>query len=108
VDITYDLADPDSTSADGDLAVSTNGGASYTLPATSFTGAVGSGVRGGVKRPHLERGGGLDGRYSANVRFRVTADDAATPAGMAAHPAGSLTMGDTFSEAIQDDGLRTP
>jgi len=48
VDITYDVADPDSPTLAVTVAVSTNGGASYTLPATSFTGALGAGVARGT------------------------------------------------------------
>jgi len=39
VDIYYDLADPDSASLAITVLVSTDGGASYTLPATSFSGS---------------------------------------------------------------------
>ena len=39
VDIYYDLADSDSATLAVSVAVSTNGGASYTLPATSFSGS---------------------------------------------------------------------
>jgi hypothetical protein len=37
VDIYYDLADSDSATLAVGVTVSTNGGASYTLPATSFS-----------------------------------------------------------------------
>ena len=39
VDIYYDLADPDSASLAITVLVSTDGGASYGLPATSFSGS---------------------------------------------------------------------
>ncbi len=61
VDIDYDLADPGSATLTISVAVSDNGGASYTLPAKSFAGAVGAGVTPGRKgqADHLECGVGL-------------------------------------------------
>ena len=98
VDITYDLADPDSSVLTVSVVVSTNGGSSYTLPATSFTGAVGSGVaRGSNKTITWNAGADWNGRYSANVRFLLTADDANTPVAMAIILAGSFTMGNCMN-----------
>jgi formylglycine-generating enzyme required for sulfatase activity len=95
VDIYYDLADSDSATLAVSVAVSTNGGASYTLPATSFSGSGwGSAVTpGSNKQITWNAGADWSGHYSANVRFRVTADDAVSPSGMALIPAGSFTMG---------------
>jgi formylglycine-generating enzyme required for sulfatase activity len=104
VDIDYDLADADSPTLTVSIAVSTNGGASYTLPATSFTGAVGGGVaRGTGKRITWNAGQDWPNKFSANVRFRVTASDDTAPSGLALIPAGSFTMGDTFSEGGSDE-----
>ena len=44
VDVYYDLADVDSSALTVSIAVSTNGGASYPLAGTNFTGALGAGV----------------------------------------------------------------
>ena len=95
VDIYYDLADPGSASLAITVLVSTNGGASYTLPATSFSGSGwGSAVTpGSNKQITWNAGADWSGNYSAKVRFRVTADDAVAPGGMALIPAGSFTMG---------------
>ena len=95
VDIYYDLADSDSITLAVSVAVSTNGGASYTLPATSFSGSGwGSAVTpGSGKQITWNAGADWSGRYSANVRFRVIADDAVAPGGMALIPAGSFVMG---------------
>jgi formylglycine-generating enzyme len=100
VDIFYDLADPDSASLAITIIVSTNGGASYTLPATSFSGSGwGSAVTPGAnKQITWNAGADWSGHYSANVRFRVTADDAPSPAGMTLIPAGSFTMGDCMGD----------
>lgn len=59
VDVYYDLADPDSSALTVSVAVSTNGGASYTPGAASFTGALGVGIApGSNKKNYLERRGG--------------------------------------------------
>ena len=50
VDIDYDLADPDSATLAVTVVVSTNGGATYDLPATSFSGALGNNVSPGAGR----------------------------------------------------------
>jgi len=100
VDIYYDLADSDSATLVVSVAVSTNGGASYTLPATSFSGSGwGSAVTPGSSKQIIwNAAADWNGRYSANVRFRVTADDATAPGGMALIPAGSFTMGDCMGD----------
>ena len=95
VDIYYDLADPDSASLAITVLVSTDGGASYTLPATSFSGSGwGSAVTpGSNKQITWNAGADWSGHYSAKVRFRVIADDAAVASDMALIPAGIFTMG---------------
>jgi formylglycine-generating enzyme required for sulfatase activity len=104
VDIYYDLADPDSVSLAITVIVSTDGGASYTLPATSFSGSGwGSAVTpGSNKQITWNAGADWSGHYSANVRFRVTADDAVAPSGMALIPAGSFTMGNCMDPSEGD------
>jgi formylglycine-generating enzyme required for sulfatase activity len=93
VDIYYDLASA-SNSLFVSVMVSTNGGANCTLPATSFTGAVGAGVAPGINQKITwNAGADWPTNFSSNVRFRVTADDANVPSGMALIPAGTFTMG---------------
>jgi formylglycine-generating enzyme required for sulfatase activity len=101
VDIYYDLADPSSASAAITVLVSTNGGASYTLPATSFSGpGWGNGITPGPnKQITWNASADWSGHYSANVRFRVTADGSAAPSGMALIPAGSFRMGNCMSSS---------
>jgi formylglycine-generating enzyme required for sulfatase activity len=103
VDVTYDLADPDSTQLAITIAVSTNAGATYTLPATSFTGAVGVNQSPGQnKKITWNAGADWPGKFSANVRFRVTADDSNTPPapfGMVLISASSFTMGNCMDSS---------
>ncbi|HZL77742.1 MAG TPA: SUMF1/EgtB/PvdO family nonheme iron enzyme [Candidatus Limnocylindrales bacterium] len=104
VDVYYDLASA-SNALTVSVAVSTNGGASYTLPATSFTGAVGNGIAPGTNQK-ITWNAGQDWptNFSANVRFRVTADDQVAPSGMALIPAGSFTMGDSLNDWPTNSG----
>ena len=104
VDIYYDLADSDSATLVIAVAVSTNGGASYTLPATSFSGSGwGGAVTPGLNKQIIwNAGSDLPAKLFANVRFRVTADDAAAPSGMALIPAGSFTMGNCMASSEGD------
>jgi formylglycine-generating enzyme required for sulfatase activity len=94
VDVYYDLADADSGSLLVTVAVSTNGGVSYNPPASSFTGAMGAGIApGSSKKIIWNAGTDWNGKFSANVRFQVSASDDTSSSGMALIPAGSFTMG---------------
>ena len=98
VDIYYDLTST-SNALTVSIMVSTNGGTDYTLPAASFTGAMGSGVTPGTNQKITwNAGSDWPGMFSTNVCFRVTADDQVVPSGMVIIPAGSFTMGDNFNE----------
>ena len=110
VEITYELADPDSSQLTVSVAVSDNAGASYAVPASSFTGDVGGNVTPGThKKITWDAGKDWPNKFSANMRFRVTANDQAVPpapTGMALIPAGSFTMGDTFNDSSDHWGER--
>ena len=110
VDIDYDLADPDSATLTVSVVVSNDGGATYTVPATTFAGAVGGGVTPG-RGKRITWNAGLDwpNKFSVNVRFRVTASDdlvPLAPGGMALIPAGSFQMGDSFNDTPEGWGER--
>ena len=108
VDITYDLADPDSSSLTVTVAVSTDAGTTWSYPGASLTGQIGSGIAPGAgKQVVWNAGSDLPAKLFANVRVQVTADDAAAPSGMALIPAGSFRMGNCMSP-IEGNGDDLP
>ena len=97
VDIDFVVADPDSPNLQISVEVSDNAGASYTVPAVSFTGDVGHGIQPGPgKRITWDAKKDWPNQYSSKVRFRVLASDVwLPPRGMVLIPAGVFTMGDS-------------
>ncbi|MBM3860586.1 MAG: formylglycine-generating enzyme family protein [Verrucomicrobia bacterium] len=98
VDIWYDLSHAQSKTCTVTVAVSTNNGATFDLPAGSFSGnGFGAGIAPGSNRQIVwNAGADWNGQFSSQVRFRITADD--VTGSMALIPAGSFAMGDTFTE----------
>lgn len=95
VDLHYDLATGGAYPMLVAVAVSTNGGLTYDLPATYFTGDVGYGVTAGTNKLIVwDAVRDWPDRFSTNVFFRLSASD--KPPGMALVPAGPFTMGDTL------------
>ncbi len=100
VDITYNVA-ADYLVADYPLSValqiSSDAGATFTVPAMTTSGAIGTGVAAGVgKLITWNAGTDWGGQVSATMRFKATATDVippAVPAGFSLIPAGSYTMG---------------
>ena len=99
VDIVYDVA-ADTSSVDISLEVSSDGGSSFTVPATSLSGAIGAGVAVGTGRTITwDAGADWNQQQSSTMRFKVTADDGlepAVPADFALIPGGSFQMGDAL------------
>jgi len=95
VDIYYNLAD-----ADGDLCtvwvvISDNGGATWTVPAMTFTGAVGANIAPGIgKHVVWDAGKDVPGKVS-NLKARVYADDDQGLSQMVLVPAGSFPYQNT-------------
>jgi formylglycine-generating enzyme required for sulfatase activity len=97
VDITYNVvADYPLSVA---LQISSDAGATFTVPATTTSGAIGTGVTAGVgKLITWNAGTDWSGRVSTTMRFKVTATDVIppAPAGFSLIPSGSFTMGDAL------------
>ena len=75
VDITYDVA-ADFPTVSVSLQVSSNGGSTFTVPATTLSGAIGAGVTTGTaKKITWDAGADWSGQYSTQMRFKVIADD---------------------------------
>jgi formylglycine-generating enzyme required for sulfatase activity len=75
VDITYDVA-ADFPTVSVSLQVSSNGGSTFSVPATTLSGAIGAGVTTGTaKKITWDAGADWSGQYSAQMRFKVIADD---------------------------------
>jgi len=98
VDITYNVAADYPLSVA--LQISSDAGATFTVPATTTSGAIGTGVTAGVgKLITWNAGTDWSGRVSTTMRFKVTATDVIpppAPAGFSLIPAGSFTMGDAL------------
>jgi len=103
VDIYYDVS-ASSSSVTVSIDVSTDGGATWVIPAVTFSGAVGIGVTPGNHK-HAVWNAGVDwkGKDVPNCKARVRAYDGSVPlppSGMAYIPDGAFQMGDNL------DGLK--
>lgn len=96
VDIDYDLWATELFTRIG-IEISSDGGATYGVPAVTLSGAIGGAVRPGLdKRITWDAGADWNGRVSSQVRFRIAAETA--PPGLAIIPAGTFGMGDYYAE----------
>ena len=105
VDITYDVTADAGRTLSVAVLISSNAGASYDLPATTFSGSgFGASVTPGRNKTITwDAARDWNNHFSANVRFRVTATDDGSPgpapAGMVWIPGGTFVMGSPTSEA---------
>ncbi len=102
VNISYTISDPSHTNAVVSILVSKDSGATWTVPASTFTGAYGSYVgvspTPAVKSVVWNAGADWGGNYSATCRVRVQASDT----DMQLIPAGYFYMGTQYPDT---DGL---
>jgi len=100
VDVRYDLAAPGFPTVAVSLAISSDGGVTWTVPATSVSGAIGISVAPGTGKVIVwDAGADWPSGYSTQMRFRVTADDVE---GLSFIPGGSFTMGRTSGDGDSD------
>ena len=100
-DIFYDLASTTPT-VKMSLEISSDGGATYTVPVTSATGAIGESVAVGTGKSIVWNAGiDWDGKSSSQMRFRLIADNQIID-GLSLIPAGAFTMGRTSGDTDSD------
>lgn len=98
VNISYDLADPDSSLLSIYVQVSADAGATWNVPVNSLGGAAGGDVTPGTSKSIVwDAGADWDGQYTTQCRVRVLANDA-NPEGFRLISAGSFNMGDSIGE----------
>jgi hypothetical protein len=92
VDITYDVT-ADTPTVGVTLRISSDGGATFDVPATTLSGAVGPNVPVGTGKV-ITWNAGTDwlGNYSTAMRFEVKVDDGVAPEGFAYVAAGALPV----------------
>jgi formylglycine-generating enzyme required for sulfatase activity len=95
VDIDYDVTGT-SSPVTVTLQISADGGSTWTVPAITLTGAIGSNVTPSSNlRITWNAGSDWSQQLSSQTKFRISVTEAAiVPAGFALIPSGSFTMGD--------------
>ena len=107
VDITYNVTAATST-VFVTLAISSDGGTTFSVPATTVSGAVGGGVATGTgKAITWNAGTDWSKQYTTTMCFKVTADDLRPdPVVFSLIPAGSFQMGDAL-DGLTNAPIRT-
>ncbi|MEW6158726.1 MAG: SUMF1/EgtB/PvdO family nonheme iron enzyme, partial [Verrucomicrobiota bacterium] len=105
VEVTYDLADPDSETVAISLSISADAGLTYNVPVLTVSGDIGSSVRPGLNKQILWNAGtDWNGRFTAQGKARVTAQDASSPdgvpPGIGVIAAGGFAMGDPPTRSV--------
>jgi formylglycine-generating enzyme required for sulfatase activity len=97
VDISYDVADADGDTLKIRVEVSDDAGVHYSIPAFSFTGAIGDNIVAGTGKAIVwDAGTDWDGEYSDKMRVKVIAVDGKGLPGLewgTEVPAGGFLMG---------------
>ena len=105
VDITYNVT-ADTPTVFVTLAISSDNGTTFSVPATTVSGAVGGGVATGTgKGITWNAGADWSKQYTTTMCFKVTADDLILP-NFSLIPAGSFQMGDAL-DGLSDAPIRT-
>jgi formylglycine-generating enzyme required for sulfatase activity len=101
VDITYDLEAIGWSGVAVSLQVSSDAGATWTIPVVTVSGDIGDNVTPGSGKTIVwNAGADWPRNYGTQMRFRVTADDGVTPlTGFSYIPPGSFSMGVTSGDA---------
>jgi sulfatase modifying factor 1 len=106
VDMRYDLADADGDLCTVSLAVSSDGGSTWAVAASSLSGDIGAGIApGDGKLITWDCGKDLPGVYGVNYRIKVIANDGymPIPPDMVIIPAGNFQMGDSKGDGYSDE-----
>ena len=82
VDISYTLSDADNDDCTVGIEVSNDGGSSWTVTATAFSGDIGGNISPGSRHITWNSKSDLPGAFGSNYRVKVTADDGQGPSGM--------------------------
>ena len=81
VDIYYTLSDADNDRCKVSIEVSSDGGSTWNVTATSLSGDIGENISPGRRHITWNSKADLPGEYGTNYRVKVTADDGYSPPG---------------------------
>jgi formylglycine-generating enzyme required for sulfatase activity len=102
VNISYTISDLGHTNALVNILVSKDSGATWTVPASTFTGAIGNvsvNPTPTVKSVVWNAGADWSGHYATTCRVRVQANDS----DMSVIPAGSFVMGSQYNDLHEEE-----